>query len=113
MKNVNIMVVERDGTETRSFVLRLGVNETILTTDEQSIRQAVVKACTDFVKTDKGKELYDYNCGSFNWADFESEVPNALCEKYGFVKRDTAECSFDVDWDEYLVDDTELGEEEE
>ena len=112
MKNVNITVTEHDGMDTRCFVLRLGIDEAALEPNKDSIREAVIKACTEYVQTEEGKKTYEYNCGCFNWADFESEVPNSICEKYGFAKRNSSDESFEVDWDEHLVDDAELDDAE-
>lgn len=57
--------------------------------------------------------MYDYNCGAFDWADFDAYVPNEICKKHGFTKRESVR-SVEVDWDEQLAElDFEAEEEKE
>lgn len=103
-KRMNIIVVEHDGLESRSFVLNFVITDAKIT-DTDSLRDAVRKACTEYAQTEEGKKTLDYNCGCFNWADFEANVPQDICEKYGF-RIDNSNIIFgEVNWDEHLVDD--------
>lgn len=76
------------------------------------MKDAVCKAATDYCKTPAGRKMFDYNCSYFNWADFDS-VPQEFCEKYGFTKIDSALSDIEVDWDEQLVDDSQIEFEDE
>jgi hypothetical protein len=73
------------------------------------IAEAVRKACTKYVATTaEGRTTYDYNCNSFNWADFAQSVPNTICREFGFEKIYDDISQLDVNWDEQLVNDDEL-----
>lgn len=114
MRVAKISVQEHGNRENRQMILSLEITSGTIKTPED-LKEAVIKACTDFVCTPTGKRIYDYNCGCFNWADFEEEMPDYFCMKYGFKKLHDpdVEMNFDVDWDEHLVDDMELESEEE
>lgn len=108
-----ITVIERDGLDVRALTILLRV----LSDDPDfDLKQAVRDACTQYVLTEDGKAVYSYNCGCFNWADFETNVPNDICRQHGFEKVDYGLLSDeDADWDEQLVDESRLpdGKEEE
>lgn len=99
----SITAIERDGLSIRT----LSMNFEILK-PEVNLRDAVRKASTEYCNTVDGRKVYDYNCNSFNWADFWDNVPNAICEKYDIRKQDNIISTEDVDWDEHLVDDEML-----
>ena len=99
-----VVAVERDGIDIRVLTLLFEVPN-----EEFNLEYWVRKAATDYCLTEKGRALYDYNCCCFNWADFESSVPNEFCEKYGFKKVSSGILSdITVDWDEHLVDDSQM-----
>jgi hypothetical protein len=100
MNRYNVLVIEHDGLDTRSFLLPLMTTEPI-STDE--LRNRVIAACDDYVTTEEGKKILSYNCGCFNWADFEANVPNDICKKHGFTKDALRETNYEVDWDEQLL----------
>lgn len=103
----NVLVTEHDGFNTRSFVLPLKTKDAI---NLDELRRRVMAACDEYVRTPEGKRTYSYNCGCFNWADFESDVPDEICRKHGFTKNTVGEINYEVDWDEHLVTDTETDE---
>ncbi len=96
-----IIAVRRDGYDFNAFAVTLEYSNPDL-----DINQAVRNAATEYaLETKEGRELYSYNFDSLNWADFESSVPNEICEKYGFRKVSDS-CPQDiVEWDEELVDE--------
>ena len=69
------------------------------------IVKAVKNASREFIQTELGRSLYAYNCYCFNWGDFWNNVPNEICEKYGFKKIDSGVSNFQVNLNEQLVDD--------
>lgn len=101
-----IIAIERDGMDFRAISLSFDVPN-----QEFDLVSAVKSTALAYCKTEKGKAVYDYNCSHFNWADFDA-VPAELCEQYGFHKVNTVLGDIIVDWDEQLVDDSELEEEE-
>lgn len=103
-----VVAIERDGRDFRSLAITFDVPY-----KEFNIVTAVKAAATDYCKTTDGKNVYDYNCQQFNWADFEVNVPNEICERYGFKKVDSVLGNIEVNWDEHLVDDSKLDEGEE
>ena len=100
-----IIAVRRDGYDFHAFAITLEYSNPNL-----DIHQAVRDAVNEYIQTKEGSELYSYNCSTFDWADFDSNVPNEICEKYGFQKVSES-CSQDVvEWDEELADDPEFEE---
>ncbi len=110
MKGImTIVATEHDGPDVRA----LAINIRILDKNGAAsfdARSAVRKAVHEYLCTKKGKAVYDYNCGGFNWADFESNVPNRICRKYGFEKIESCTDDLEVSWDEQLADDGALRE---
>ena len=98
-----VVAVERDGLDSRILTLLFEVPG-----DDFNLEYWVRKAATDYCLTKIGRETYDYNCNYFNWADFASSVPNEFCRKYGFEKIDSCLSDIIVDWDEHLVDDSQI-----
>lgn len=100
----NIIVIEHEGAETRAMSLAFDVPD-----PQFDIEAAVKAASTDYCKTEAGKVVYKHNCRCFNWADFEGNIPDYICEKYGFklVRGECAEAVI-VDWNEQLTNDSEI-----
>ena len=98
-----IVAIEQDGMNTRTLAILVRVLDTSI-----NLTDAVKRACTEYVKTKNGFDTYQYNCNLFNWADFETSVPNEICRKYGFEKVDSILSEEDVVWDEQLVDETSI-----
>ena len=69
------------------------------------LKQAIKDACREFVVTPEGLKLYSKNHEQFNWQHFAANVPNTICEKYGFkkVQTDNENVLYEK-WDESLVD---------
>ena len=114
MRTANITVKEHGNRDNRQFMMMLEIlSPEIKTMDD--LKKAVMDACTEYVGTESGKRTYSYNCGCFNWADFEMELPNYFCQKHGFkrIPSPHVEINATVDWDEHLVDDSELEREDE
>lgn len=102
-----VVAIERDGFDVRVLSIVFEVPSA-----DFNLLKAVEAAAADYCRTQEGKKQYEYNCSSFNWADFEMSVPNEFCEKYGFKKVDSALSDIVVDWDEQLVDDSFLYEDD-
>ena len=103
-----VVALERDGLDVRVLSLQFDVPNA-----EFDLKDAVCKASTDYCKTPDGKRTYKYNCSYFNWADFAMSVPQEFCEKYGFKRIDTIVSDIEVDWDEQLVDDSQIEDDDE
>ena len=68
------------------------------------LKQAIKDACREFVVTPEGFKLYNKNHKQFNWQHFAANVPNTICEKYGFKKIQTDnENVLYEKWNESLV----------
>jgi len=101
-----IVATETDGLKTTNLVMVLDVdNENI------NIQQAVSNACKEYCLTEEGKETFERNCNCFNWGDFDTHVPNEICQKHGFrkVESNVAE---EFDFDQQLVDECDIFPEE-
>ncbi len=100
-----VVAIERDGLDIRTLTLQFDVPS-----EDFDLITAVRKAATDYCKTEQGRRIFDYNCSCFNWADFDTAVPQEFCERYGFKKLNTVLSDIVVDLDEQLVDEFELEE---
>ena len=104
-----VVAIEREGWDVRTLTLLFEVPD-----EHFNLEYWVRKAATDYCLTEKGRAIYDYNCSCFNWADFEMNVPNEFCERYGFKKINTGILGdITVDWDEHLVDDAQMEDDDE
>jgi len=98
-----ITATEKDGLNTRSLNIQLYIIKPGL-----NIHDAIVAACTEYCKTEEGRKTYKENNCNFNWGDFATYVPNDICRKYGFIKVDTDIQEEEVNFDEQLVDETDI-----
>lgn len=104
-----VVAIERDGFDVRVLTIQFDVPD-----ENFNLEYAVRKAATDYCRTESGRKVYKYNCSWFNWADFDMNVPSEFCEKHGFKKVESGILSdITVDWDEHLVDDDQIEEDEE
>lgn len=67
--------------------------------------EACKAAAREYVATQEGVNVYGLKRESFNWTDFNTFVPNSVCEKYGFIKLDTAQPDRAVNCTVQLVDE--------
>ena len=98
-----IVAIEREGLDIRVLALNFEVPN-----KDFDIKAAVKAACTEYCQTEAGRKTYEYNCSSFNWADFAMSVPAEICEKHGFKLIQSDVFDEEVDWDEELVDECTL-----
>ena len=103
-----IVALDRDGIETRLLTIVVDI-----LSDGIDLREAVRNACTEYCKTEEGKKVYEDNCNSFNWGDFELHVPNSICEKHGFVKVSMDMQDDEFDFNEQLVNEFDIFEDKE
>lgn len=103
-----VVAIERDGLDIRTLTLCFDIPS-----KDFDLITAVKNAAMDYCQTEIGKQVYEYNCSYFNWADFAMNVSNEFCEKYGFKMLDAVCEDVIVDWDEQLVDDVDDKEEDE
>lgn len=98
-----VAAIARDGLDIRVLTFQFDVPS-----EGFDLKDAVCKAATDYCKTTDGRKFYDYNCSYFNWAGFAMSVPQEFCEKHGFKRIDFVVSDIEVDWDEQLVDDSQI-----
>lgn len=98
-----VVAIERDGFDIRTLTLHFDVPS-----KDFDLISAVKNAATDYCKTVEGKKTYEYNCRSFNWADFAMHVSNNFCREHGFEVLELICSDIEVDWDEQLVDESEI-----
>ena len=103
-----IIALEQDGLDVRVLALNFEVPNAAF-----NLKAAIKAACTEYCQTESGKATYEYNCHSFNWADFAMSVPAEICEKHGFkvIQSDTTDEV--VNWEEELVDDSDIPDDDE
>lgn len=102
-----ITALKHDGGDVRAISIVIKILDRTI-----DLKEAIKNACNDYIKTSEGVKTYKYNCGYFNWADFSANVPNSICRKYGFEKMDDVVSDETVDWDELLVDEPTLSDEQ-
>lgn len=103
-----IIALEHDGLDVRVLALNFEIPS-----KDFDLKAAIKAACTEYCQTEEGRATYEYNCSSFNWADFAMSVPAEICEKHGFkvIQSDVADEV--VDWDEELVNDDDIPSDDE
>ena len=101
-----IVATEADGLDITNLVMVLDVDS-----KDINIEQAVLNACKEYCLTDEGKRTFEGNCNCFNWGDFDTYVPNEICQRHGFrkVESNVAE---EFNFDQQLVDEYEIFPEE-
>lgn len=58
---------------------------------------AVKAACLEFItNTDTGRNFYERNHHYLTWDDFVYHVPNELCEKHGFRKKENPSPEYEI-----------------
>lgn len=94
-----ICAIEHDGRNERILTLAFDVPS-----KEFDLRAAIQKAVKDFLSTEEGRRVWEYNCHSFNWADFAMNLGSIACQRYGFSPIGDEQCSdLIVNWDEDLT----------
>lgn len=62
-----------------------------------SLMLAIIAACNDYIRTAEGGKVFLSNLRFFDFADFLTNVPSAICKKHGF-------CALTMN-DEIIIDD--------
>ena len=101
IRKVCIIATDQDGLNNRKLK------------DAAAIRQAITAAVKEFCQTEDGKKIYEGNCNNFNWGDLDAYLPETILNKYGLYKSDdTSKDILKVDFNEQLVSETDVFEEE-
>lgn len=103
-----VAAVEQDGLESYVVMMKFEVPGVGF-----DLEGAVKKACAEFVQTEEGQKALEWTGGNFNWGDFVNEVPNGVCEKYGFRLVEAVAAEKVVDLNEQMLDELEVVLEEE
>ena len=98
----SLIVVQRDTRDVFSILFEVP-------DDNFDLLAAAKAAAMDFCKTPEGRDVFDGD--SFGWYDFMTNVPNEFCEKHGFKMVKTVGSDEIVDWDESLVYEDDLEDE--
>ena len=105
MWNTKIYVAtEADGLDVTNLVMVMEINPMLIKNEDDFVK-AVMSASTEYCLTDEGKKTYEFNCNNFNWGDFDTYVPNEICEKYG-IKKVMSNVSGEFCFNQQLVDKT-------
>lgn len=102
-----VIASEADGLDTRNMPILLKAINGI------DVMSAIQKACKEYCLTEEGKRAFELNCNCFNYGDFDTCVPNSICQKYGIEKVDGIVSTKSVDANAQLVDESEIFSEEE
>ena len=97
---------EADGLNARELVMLMEIDPMRIQSKEE-FEQAAISASTEYCLSNEGKTVFKNNCNCFNWGDFDTHVPNSICEKYGIRK-----CSSNIAavycFDQQLVDEAAI-----
>lgn len=95
---VLIILRDQDGMNVYSSELMV---RTALPDDQ--IVPAVMAACKDYLNTEEGRKVWEYNCHSFNFGDFDVNVGNKFCIPHGFYRIDQEiDSSMELDFNTQL-----------
>lgn len=94
---------ETDGLNVTHLVMLMEVDPTIIK-DKSDFEKAVISASTEYCLTQEGKKTFEDNCNCFNWGDFDTHVPNDICEKYG-IRKVSSSVTGEFIFDQQLVDE--------
>ena len=106
-ERVMVCATDQDGIDVVNYMFEF------LTEKGVNIEEAIRNAASAFCKTKEGRNIYSGNCHCFNWGDFDIYVPNEFCEQFGFIKCQSRGTEIHVDFNEELVLESEIFEEEE
>lgn len=99
------VATETDGLNVTNLVM---VMEVAQGTD---FEEAAILASTRYCFTRKGRRTYEGNCNCFNWGDFDTYVPNSICEKFG-IRKLQSNVAKEFIFDQQLVNEQEIFPEE-
>lgn len=88
----SLTAVEHNGFEVRLNTVLFSVDQKV------DIKVALGYATKEFVSTPRGEKVLEFTCGCFNLIDFELNVSNDFCRKYGFEIGKSYE-SEEINWD--------------
>lgn len=100
---------DNHGLDTRYSSFTINARHEMTTED---VIDAIRKASTEYCQTEEGRKVYSGNCHNFNIGDFDAYVTNELCQKYGIQKVESNTASYFMDFNEQLVNETDILEEE-
>lgn len=49
------------------------------------VEKALRDAVAEYLETDSGKKVVEYNCGDFNWGDAILNVPDVIWKNHGLI----------------------------
>lgn len=112
IRKVCIIATDQDGLNTKTYIFELLADNRKLK-DVEAVKQAITDAVKEFCQTEDGRKIYNGNCNNFNWGDLDAYLPETTLNKYGLYKsHDTSEDILEVDFNEQLVSETDVFEEE-
>lgn len=101
-----ITVIELNGLEANTITI---VCKILNTKEDFDLETAMKAATQEYLHTENGKEVYEYNCKYFDYSDFVTYVPNDICRNHGF-EMITTQADIIANWDEQLADEFEFDE---
>lgn len=66
------------------------------------LTNAIYQTCRDYLATPEGDQLMIKHDDIISWKVFWEEVPNEICQKYGFEKQKREIIKESHDWDERI-----------
>lgn len=88
---------ETDSLDSTNIVMIVGIKPGV------DFKEAAIAATKEYCNTAEGKIILKENCGFFNWGDFNLNVPNSICEKYGIKKIQSFANAVELDYNQLLI----------
>ena len=79
--------------------------------DGVDLEKTAMLASKEFCLTEEGKQVYTDNHHCFNWGDFDINVPNSICTKYG-IRKINSDIRDMFDFEQQLVSKDDIFPEE-
>lgn len=112
IRKVCIIATDQDWLNVKKYVFEFLIDNRKIK-DTAAVKQAIEDAVKEFCQTEEGRNVYKGNCHSFTWGDLDACVPEMILNKYGLYRPDdTASDILEVDFNEQLVSETDVFEEE-
>ena len=67
--------------------------------DDAALSAAISEACLEYAQTLEVEKIRDRN-GDLNWADMIINIPNVICQKHGFKKKEEEPVFWSAFWGE-------------
>lgn len=95
---VTLVLKDQDGLDVRISVMRF-----FTSLPDDGIIPAIMAASQDYLNTEEGRKVWENNCHTFNYGDFDIYVGNKFCIPHGITRIDDAGSAIEEDFNTTLA----------